>query len=383
MKYFSHLNTAVQLLQQYNGKLPFGIFIKQYFSQHKKYGSRDRKNISQLCYAYFRLGKALPDLPVEERILTGLFFCSNEPNELLQHLKPEWNAMAGLLLRDKIDHSLLTIHDIFPWQEALSEGIDHEQFCASFLVQPDLFLRLRPGKEQTVKTKLQQAGIVFREVSSSCLALPNASKADAVIEIDKEAVIQDYSSQRIGELLNLIRTSTSPGIWDACAASGGKSILAYDIFRHIDLTVSDVRESILVNLEKRFAAAGIKQYHPFIADLSTSTLNIGNSTFDIIITDVPCSGSGTWSRTPEQLYYFDPKEIDRYSSLQKKIVHNVIPHLKPGGWLLYCTCSVFKKENEEMVKTITNDYHLQLHTMKLLKGYTQKADTLFAALFSA
>lgn len=396
MKYFSHLNTAVQLLQQYNGKLPFGIFIKQYFSQYKKYGSKDRKNISQLCYAYFRLGKALPELPVEERILTGLFFCSNEPNELLQHLKPEWNEKTSLSSEEKCSmlNTQCSLRDIFPWKEELSDGIDHEQFCASFLAQPDLFLRLRPGKEQTVKTKLQQARIVFREVNGSCLALPNASKADAVIDIDKEAVIQDYSSQRIGELMNLIRNSsllnasesgapTSVSIWDACAASGGKSILAYDIFRHIDLTVSDVRESILVNLQKRFAAAGIKQYHPLIADLSTPSLNIGNSTFDIIITDVPCSGSGTWSRTPEQLYYFDPKEINWYSALQKKIVHNVIPHLKPGSWLLYCTCSVFKKENEEMVKMITTDYHLQLHTIKMLKGYNQKADTLFAALFSA
>lgn len=400
MKYFSHLNTAVQLLQQYNGSQPFGSFIKQYFGQHKKYGSKDRKNISHLCYAFFRLGKALPQLPVEERILTGLFLCSHEPNELLQNLKPVWNSNTQLAFNEKIqlldlDHSPLTIHDVFPWKKELSNEIDYTSFCASFLNQPDLFLRIRPGKASTVKGKLQQAGIAFQELGNSCLALPNASKIDTVIEIDKEAVIQDHSSQRIGELMDFIRdTRTShpapstslsvhgaPRVWDACAASGGKSILAYDIFKHLDLTVSDIRQSILFNLEKRFATAGIRNYHSFVGDLSSSLFNIRNSLFDIIITDVPCSGSGTWSRTPEQLYYFEPQQIDKYSALQKNIVSNAIPYLKPGGFLLYCTCSVFKKENEEIVDFIQQQHSLQLKQSALFTGYTMKADTLFGAVF--
>jgi 16S rRNA (cytosine967-C5)-methyltransferase len=398
MKYFSHLNTAVQLLQQYNGSQPFGSFIKQYFSQHKKYGSKDRKNISQLCYAFFRLGKALPQLPAEERILTGLFFCSHEPNELLQHLKPAWHTQTHLPLPEKIqvfnndqgaDGAILTMYDLFPWREALSDDINYEHFCASFFTQPDLFLRLRPGAAAAVKGKLQQAGIPFRDMGASCVALPNASKIDAVIETDKEAVIQDLSSQRIGELMEFIRASTFAKstankvlkIWDACAASGGKSILAHDIFPKIDLTVSDVRKSILINLEKRFYAAGIKHYKSFVTDLSISTFDIQHSLFDIIITDVPCSGSGTWSRTPEQLYYFEPQQTDRYSDLQKKILNNAIPHLKPGGFLLYCTCSVFRKENEEVVQFIQQQHSLQLLQSALLTGYDNKADTLFGAVF--
>jgi 16S rRNA (cytosine967-C5)-methyltransferase len=395
MKYFSHLNTAVQLLQQYNGTQPFGSFIKQYFSQHKKYGSKDRKNISHLGYAFFRLGKALPQLPAEERILTALFLCSNEPNELLQHLKPEWNEQTHLSLEDKLQLTghPFPLHELFPWENELSTGIDYSPFCSSFLVQPDLFLRIRPGKEATVKGKLQQAGITFQALDHACLALPNASKVDTVIELDKEAVIQDYSSQRIGELMEEIRDAAGASafakasadksalsVWDACAASGGKSILAFDIFKKIDLTVSDVRQSILFNLEKRFATAGIKNYHSFISDLSNST-HLRNKTFDLIITDVPCSGSGTWSRTPEQLYYFGPQQIDKYSALQKKIVGNAIPYLKPGGFLLYCTCSVFKKENEEVVEYIQQQHSLQLIQSALMTGYTMKADTLFGAVF--
>ena len=366
MKYFSHLNTAVQILQQYDGHQPFGYFIKQFFHADKKYGSKDRKNISQLCYAYFRLGKALPDLPIEERILVGLHACLPATAELLEHLKPA-NPIQ------------LPVTDIFPWSASLTEGIDHPAFCFSFLVQPDLFLRLRAGKEQIVKEKLQQANMPFKEITASCLALPNASKVDTAIEIDTEAVIQDYSSQRIGEFLKQIPKPIK--VWDACAASGGKAILAYDLLKPIDLTVSDVRDNILINLDKRFLNAGIKNYNAFIADLVTLKQKIPFGPFDLVIADIPCTGSGTWSRTPDQLFYFDTKEIDRYSNLQKQIVHNLVPYIKPGGHFLYITCSVFKKENEEAVAFIEKQ-GLRLLNKGLLKGYDQKADTMFAALFT-
>src|SRR6185503_12608478 len=95
-----------------------------------------------------------------------------------------------------------SITNIFPWKEMLSEGVDHEAFCKSFLVQPDLFLRLRPGKEEWVKGKLKQEGILFNEIDNNTLSLPNASKVDAVLEPDREAVVQDLSSQRVAQMIN-------------------------------------------------------------------------------------------------------------------------------------------------------------------------------------
>ena len=402
-RYHSYLNSAKEILQLYKGEEPFAAFLKQFFARRKKYGSKDRKQISHLCYCYFRLGKAGYTLPIEERVLTALFLCSDAGNELLQNLKPAWNEKFDLDLKEKLAltniHSPvkeISISEVFPWKEELSSGISYKEFCESFFKQPDLFLRLRPGKEKRVIEKLESAGINFKQVRDNCLALSNSSKLDDVIELNKEAVVQDYNSQKVGELLlnlkpviatanNLkqeaITSNLKLSAWDCCAASGGKSIMTKDILGTIDLTVSDIRESILVNLKKRFREAGIENYKSFVADLAAPKVKLPISNFGLIICDVPCTGSGTWGRTPEQLYYFDKNEIGKYSSLQKQIVSNTIPHLQPGGYFLYITCSVFKKENEEIADFINKNSNFENNKMEVLKGYDKKADTMFAALF--
>ena len=248
-RYHSYINSAKEILKRYEGEEPFASFLKKHFSTNKKYGSKDRKQISHLCYCYFRIGKMNIELQVEERILIALFLCSDESNEILQQLKPEWNEKVSLSINEKL--LLLSLRDsienIFPFDDELSDNIEKETFIISHLQQPDVFLRLRPGKGDAVKTKLKSAGINFEIISNSCLALANSSKADTVIELNKEAVVQDYTSQRVGEFLqssifNLIPIGigTKIAVWDCCAGSGGKSMMLHDLYPNIDLTVSDI-----------------------------------------------------------------------------------------------------------------------------------------------
>ena len=387
-RYHSYLNSAKHLIFSYNGEEPFSTYLKKYYAQHKKFGSKDRKEVTNLCYCNFRLGQAAMGLSIEERILTALFLCSSESNEILENLKPEWNENASLSLNEKLSTINYPLSSVFPWKEELSDGIEYKKFCASFFVQPDLFLRIRPGHAERVLLKLNEAGVNYEFISPFTIRLPNSFKADKYFELDNEVVVQDYNSQHISEFLP-VRRRSSDQVWDCCAGSGGKSIMTHDLNPEIKLFVSDIRESILANLEKRFANAGIKKYASFIADLSQSPITTQKSTYDLVIADVPCTGSGTWGRTPEQLFYFDKKKIDEYAAIQKKIISNVILHLKPGGHLLYITCSVFKKENEEMVIFLKKKFpvrpghpggHLQVIKVEVLKGYKLKADTMFVAL---
>ena len=98
--------------------------------------------------------------------------------------------------------------------------------------------------------------------------------------------------------------------------------------------------------------------------------------FDGIILDAPCSGSGTWARTPEQISFFQPEQINYYKQLQQTIIKNIVPLLKQGKPLIYITCSVFKEENEEQVQFATS-LGFKVESKKLLQGHQTRSDTLF------
>lgn len=387
MKYASsYIQSALKIIKNYAGENPFHLYLKRYFASNKKYGSRDRKQITSLCYNYFRLGHAAKSISVEEQILLATFLCEIKPSKLLENLKPEWNDQIEKTLEEKLSlvKETFLIKNIFPFQDELSDGINADKFALSFLFQPKLFLRIRHGNKNKVIGKLAGAGLSYKLYNEDCVELSNAVKIDSVIELNKEAVVQDFNSQRTAEFIEQKTTNQKPetSVWDCCAASGGKSIMAYDFISNIELTVSDKRESILQNLHKRFAAANVKNYKSFVADLTTHNMQMTKK-YDLIICDAPCTGSGTWARTPEQLCYFKKESVKKYSILQKKIIENIAPYLKSGGQLLYITCSVFKKENEDVVDFIKEKFNLRLEKMEILKGYQMQADTMFAALFTA
>ena len=389
--YFNrYLQYAASILASYKGNGPFHLFLKKYFSLNKKHGSRDRKLIASLCYNYFRLGHGVnQQKDFREKLFLSSFLCETDASFLTALFSPEWNAALQLSLYEKLrvaeQQFEFDAEKIFPFRDALSHQIDFWQFSLSFLTRPRLFIRIRPGFKDTVIRKIKNAGFSFEELSEHCLAFDNDEKVSSVLDVDREAVVQDYSSQKALDLVKEALSSREAGIsiWDCCAGSGGKSILAFDVCENIDLTVSDKRKSILENLGVRFSRAGITNYKMVVADLQRpfSAPTLVPASFDLIIADVPCTGSGTWSRTPEQLTFFDKKDIDRYTALQRKIVRNVVPYMAQNGYLLYITCSVFDKENEENAAFIQQELRLKLLRMEYLKGYGMKADTLFVALF--
>jgi 16S rRNA (cytosine967-C5)-methyltransferase len=384
MHVYSYINSVKEIISAYDGKIPFAAWLKSFFAANKKYGSKDRKHITHLCYSYFRLGKSFEQQTFEERLLIAQFLTSTTSNIFLQQLKPEWNENIGIQLHEKL-HYLNASEEwknIFSFREELTSEIEEEDFVISFLKQPNLFLRIRPGKEVAVNKKLKEAEIEYVLISENCLQLPPNYKASELFEIDKEVVVQDLSSQKVLDpLKKVIQNHQSLTAWDCCAASGGKSLLLYDLYKDVQLTVSDLRKSILHNLHSRFNSAGIKEYNSFVDDVSRKGF-IAKERYDLIICDAPCSGSGTWSRTPEQLIFFDAEKINYYQQLQKKIVINASKAVKKGGHLLYITCSVFKKENEDVVSYMQENTSLSLISMNYYKGYNKKADTLFAVLFT-
>lgn len=382
MKAINQLKTFQRILDEYPAETPLSKFLPGFYRQNKQMGSTDRRIASRLMYNYFRLGRALPNIPADERLFVAEFLCNTQLNSFLQHFKPEWAACIGFTVDEKLGmvkttHPDFKLDDVFPWTSQLSAGIDKEAFLRSFFIQPDLFIRVHKGYEQQVKIALTAAGIIFKDEGNRCISLPNGTRLEAVFPNQHWFEVQDLSSQQTAQFF---KPDKWDAWWDACAASGGKSLLLHELEPNLKLVVSDIRESILANLDERFQQAGLTKYQKKLLDLTQNNdLILHDYAFDGIILDAPCSGSGTWGRTPEMISQFDTYRIEFFQKLQQSIVRNVVKYLKPGKPLIYITCSAFKAENEDVVSFIVKELGLKLQDSKVLKGYEGKADTMFVA----
>jgi 16S rRNA (cytosine967-C5)-methyltransferase len=384
-RHHSHIASAIKIIETAIKGEPMVHHLKKSFAANKKFGSNDRKSISTLTYNFYRLGHALKNKTIKEKIIAATFLCNQTSNDLLQEFAPHFNAKIQLSVSEKLNILQIKTTDIFPFENELGKEVDTQKFVHAFTVQPLLYLRIRPGKQAQVVDKLNNAAISFKNLSNNSMVLPTASKIETVLQINKEVVVQDFNSQKVFNYLQkedkIIDKEIA--VWDCCAASGGKSILLADILKNkINLHVSDVRAHILNNLKNRFKEAGIKKYHAFVADLISAKTDLPNKKYDIIICDAPCTGSGTWARTPEQLSSFESKNIDAFANMQKQIAAQALPYLDKGGLFFYITCSVFEKENEAVVNYLKEKFHLQVIQMEYLKGYEMQADTMFSALLS-
>lgn len=388
----SYIKSATEIISCYTGAEPFSAHLRRFFAQHKKHGSRDRKAIAHLCYCYFRTGKAFSLFSLEEKIIRSLFFCSSGPEPMLHALAPEWHQDAALPPDEKAE--LLGPagwwNEIFPLPQQLSEQVNPKPFFLSHGRQPGLFLRIRPGWEDFLLHTIKEKNIPAVFIPPNTLQLPNSADAAVFFQLNKQVVVQDYSSQQTALLfrrfvLPLVKAQPQPlQVLDACAASGGKTILLHDVLKgKVQFTVNDIRVSMKHNLQKRLREAEINNYRFFSEDMGSAQNLLGKQPqrFDVVLADVPCSGSGTWGRTPEQLAFFSEEQLKRYARLQQTIAGNTQQLVKPGGLFIYITCSVYAAENEAQTVFLQQQYGLTLLHEEYFTGYMHQADTMYGAVF--
>jgi len=383
-RFHSYIASAQSIIGAYKKGTPLSHQLKLFFQTDKKYGSRDRKTIAAICYHYYRTYFLLGNIDAfEDRVAKATFLCEHEESEMLKALAPELNEFIGFDVKDKLEYLNLSVNSVFVFDNHLSDAVDSFRFGLSFFNQPDVFIRIRPGKNNQVIDSLKKSGIGYRELGNDCIAIDNGTSVENCLQLNRDAVIQDLNSQHVLDFFIKEKDKEKvETVWDCCAASGGKSILLYDLCGgKVKVTVSDIRENILTNLQLRFKDAGISLQKKFVQDISEKSGLLLSEKFSLILCDVPCTGSGTWARTPEQYFSFDETQLQEFVARQQKIVINAMSHLAKDGWFIYITCSVFTAENESMVDFIQENFSCQLLEMKYLKGYENKADTMFVAYF--
>ena len=137
-------------------------------------------------------------------------------------------------------------------------------------------------------------------------------------------------------------------VLDACSAPGGKSFAASLAMENRgSITSCDIHEHKIELLRKGAERLHIDIMHPMLQDASKHVPEWENR-FDTVIADVPCSGLGVIRKKPD-IRYKELGGLERLPEVQKRIISNVCSYVKPGGVLLYSTCTILKRENEEVI----------------------------------
>jgi 16S rRNA (cytosine967-C5)-methyltransferase len=155
------------------------------------------------------------------------------------------------------------------------------------------------------------------------------------------AVIQDEASQLIAALVG-------PGhekVLDCCAAPGGKTLALADQHPDASITAVEIHPHRARQMQKRFPAD--TKVQTLVADARTLPIS---QPFNLILADVPCSGTGTLSRNPEIKWRLKPDDLRELQDRQLAILRSAAAHLAPGGRVFYSTCSLEKEENEDVVE---------------------------------
>ncbi|MGJ8696087.1 MAG: transcription antitermination factor NusB [Verrucomicrobiaceae bacterium] len=191
--------------------------------------------------------------------------------------------------------------------------------------------------------------------------------------------ITDPSTAHAPELL-----APQPGetILDACAAPGGKAIQMAGLMENTGkLVCTDSNEKRLPRLREnlhqcKVANAEILE-HDWLQPAPPEWLNA----FDGILLDVPCSNTGVFRRRVDARWRIQPGDIDALIETQTRILENAIPCLRPGGRLVYSTCSIDSQENIDLVNTVAARFpHLLLKESRQLLPFVDETDGAFAAL---
>lgn len=202
-----------------------------------------------------------------------------------------------------------------------------------------------------VEGELREAGLSPEPTPYSTFGLRLASEPPPNVQALEafkagHIEIQDEGSQIVSWL-----AGAQPGLTvvDYCAGGGGKTLaLAQAMQAQGTLVACDVVQKRLDNIRPRLTRAGVA------ADLCLLGQNGGgiedlNGQVDIVFVDAPCSGSGTWRRRPEDAWRLTPEEVERLHALQVRILSQASQLVKPGGRLVYVTCSMLSRENEASV----------------------------------
>ncbi len=339
--------------------------LERQFKQHPQWGSRDRRFIAEGVYdivRYYRLYAHLAQSENNFWFITAVWLI------VKGYELPAWPEFVHVNAeRIKKEHSkaqsTFALAESYPdWliervEKELGEQAAKTELQAMNVLAP-VFLRVNTllcTKAQCI-AELEKSGIAVEPVEGVNNAL-RMLKREAVFSqaIFKKGWIevQDAGSQLIGEF---VKPQANQTIIDACAGAGGKSLHIAALLKNKGKIISmDVEAWKLEELKKRAKRGNAHNIETRVIE-AAKTIKSLSERADKVLMDVPCSGTGVFKRNPDAKWKLSNEIIEKTKAIQKEIISTYHQMLKPGGELIYSTCSILPSENEKMVQAFLSEH---------------------------
>lgn len=363
-----------QILRRFdNQHLPLDLFLNHYFRANGALGSKDRKYLSEAIYGMTRHKLLLDHLAGDGRAYEKrvAIFKGFQPEQYLHvpsiplHIRVSFpEELFHLFVEQYGEDKALALCSVNNTQAPTTIRVN------ALKTTRELLMEQWQGKYEMEACVRSSFGIQFKK------RVPFFEMPEFKAGFFE---VQDEASQ-----LAAMQMKVTPGdqALDYCAGSGGKTLAFAPLMENKgQIYLHDVRPIALEQARKRLARAGIqnaqtlKSDHPHLEKLKKK--------MDWVFVDAPCSGTGTLRRNPDMKGKFSVEMLSRLVSEQRVIFEKALSYVKPGGKIIYATCSLLARENEEQVAHFAKTYNLELNDEPFISLPTFGGmDGFFAQTFS-
>lgn len=364
---------------------PADALLQHYFKQRRYMGSKDRGEVARLFYGVLRNGGMLEwhseqiKIQTGARLLTMLFlalFDGMGLNEIGALCTGEQHAPAPLTEEEK--HALGEAVKRTAFPEAMPEWA--RKNCPEWMLP---LLKKQYGETFTalMDSLNEEAPVDLRVNTLRC-----PDRAELIFALDKEGIhagptplsplgvrlkkrrpvfatqpfkdgwfeMQDEGSQLLAQL---VQAKPGEKVIDFCAGAGGKTLaIAAQMQNKGRILAFDISQTRLKQMKPRLARAGVDNVQTRLLTSEKDVfLKRHKDSADWVLVDAPCTGAGTWRRNPDMKWRTSPKDLEELCHRQRQILSSAARLVKPGGYLVYATCSLFREENESQIDAFLVD----------------------------
>ena len=349
---------------------PADSILSRFFREQRTLGQHDRAFVAEAVFGVLRRKRLLDHLANDvapRRLLLAYIVrvagvSARELAPLLKRDEAEW---IGKLKSVTLDNLPLGVQAEFP--DWLIERLRPQMSEAAILTlgralqQPaplDLRVNTVRGQREAVLRELAASGIAAEPTPYSPVGIRVTGKPALnrhPLFLNGTFEVQDEGSQLLGFLVAPRRSDL---VVDFCAGAGGKALMLGAMMQsHGRVYAFDVSEARLARLKPRLKRSGLSNLHPRLI-LNENDIKIKRlaGKIDRVLVDAPCSGLGTLRRNPDLKWRQSPESVAELKVKQASILRAAARLLKPGGRLVYATCSLLNEENEEIVAAIVAEH---------------------------